>query len=55
MGTIVENIVISKLFLDNEIIALVKIPYMTICNNILFYITSKVSNHKKNVLKKIDT
>ena len=44
MRIIVEPIVISKLFLDNEIIALIKIPYVTTCNNIYyFYINKKFS------------
>ena len=34
---IVEPIVISKLFLDNEIIALIKISYVTF-NNIYYFI-----------------
>ena len=43
MRTIVESIVISKLILDNEIIALIKKAYVATCNNILFYITQKFS------------
>ena len=35
---IVEPIVISKLFLDNGIIALIKIPYVVTCNNIYYFI-----------------
>ena len=31
-------IVISKLFLDNEIIALIKIPYVARYNNIYYFI-----------------
>ena len=34
---IVEPIVISKLFLDNEIITLIKISYVT-CKNIYYFI-----------------
>ena len=36
--TIVELIVISKLLLDNKIIALVKTPYVETCNNIHYFI-----------------
>ena len=36
--TIVELIVISKLLLDNKIIALVKTPYVKTCNNIHYFI-----------------
>ena len=41
LRTIVEPIVISKLFLDNEIIALIKIWYVATCNNIYYFIELK--------------
>ena len=33
-----KPIVIKKLFFDHEIIALIKIAYMTTCNNIYYFI-----------------
>ena len=60
MKTIVEAIVIEKLFLDNEIIALIKISDVTTHNNIHFLFTQNftiIKNKKKikkHVLKKID-
>ena len=50
---IVEPIVISKLFLDNEIITLIKISYVT-CKNIYYFISLKIFQSLKHVLKKID-
>ena len=57
MKTIVEAIVIEKLFLDNEIIALIKISDVTTHNNIHFLFTQNFTikkKKKKHVLKKID-
>ena len=60
MKTIVEAIVIEKLFLDNEIIALIKISDVATHNNIHFLFTQNftiIKNKKKikkHVLKKID-
>ena len=47
MKTIVEAIVIEKLFLDNEIIALIKISDVTTHNNIHFLFTQNFTIIKK--------